>query len=84
MSTQGVTQIMKFVDIMKKMSEIDQLLYPEGLGCMCLSRTSVRCLVVSLYLCLSVSLALWLLSICFSVPGGPYLRLSCFVLQMQI
>jgi hypothetical protein len=34
MSTQGVTQIMKFVDIMKKMSEIDQLLYPEGLGCM--------------------------------------------------
>jgi hypothetical protein len=34
MSTQGVTQIMKFVDIMKKMAEIDQLLYPEGLGCM--------------------------------------------------
>ena len=34
MSTKGVTQIMKFVDIMKRMSEVDQLLYPEGLGTM--------------------------------------------------
>eukprot|EP01052_Picozoa_sp_SAG31_P024636 SAG31_NODE_2110_length_6426_cov_6.371898_6_plen_314_part_00 len=34
MSTKGVSQIMKFVDIMKRMSAMDQLLYPEGLGVM--------------------------------------------------
>ena len=34
MSMRGVGQIMKFSDIMKKMSAVDQLLYPEGLGVM--------------------------------------------------
>ena len=32
MGTQGVAQIMKFADIMKRMAAVDQLLYPEGLG----------------------------------------------------
>eukprot|EP01047_Picozoa_sp_COSAG01_P075701 COSAG01_NODE_13053_length_1644_cov_1.129450_2_plen_301_part_00 len=34
MSTKGVTMIMKFADIMKRMAAVDQLLYPEGLGVM--------------------------------------------------